>query len=259
MGPTNSGKSTCWVRWGEWMEKTGDGNVYVGDTDFATERMLGGGYEGDVKIGGVEWAKYGNIHVSTLMEWSDYIAFSDFCAKIPGRDDLVVVDMINKAWEEVKQDFAQQVYGKDMDEFFLEAKMRQVKAGKEGGNAFADSHGQTWDVINKRYARFMTGAVYRTKAHVLACTPADKIDRDRDKGEVLNLYGRYSMKPQGQKHLGHAFHTILLVSEERKGHIMTTVKERDIRAPEPERVALVGDVYEDFVVDYLMVVGGWKK
>lgn len=262
MGTFNSGKSTCWSKWAEYLSRAGN-TAYVCDTDCAAQRMLGGEYEGTESINGREWDSYGNIKVLDTETWDDFIHFADTVKKLPGRDDLVVIDMIDKAWSAVQEDYSDLAFGKPIDELMLEAKIRSIQTVQRGGkdpgsNAFADSHGQNWGVINGRYRRFMTGAVYRTKAHVLACTPADTVSKDDASDEQKRLYGKWGLKPRGQKDLGHAFHTILLVSEDKDGHRLSTVKERDIKAPEPARELFKGEVFEDFVLDYLVLNAGWK-
>lgn len=263
MGGMNSGKSTCWVNWAEQLQKSSpESKVFVCDTDFATERMLGGWYEGTEEYCGIKWEKYKNVYAHIPVLWDEYLAFSDFAKRHPTKKDLVVVDMVDKPWEAVKENFVEKVYGQQLDEFFLEKKIGSVESKKQAGNPLGDAHGNSWDIINKRYRRFQNDVFYYCKAQIVGCTPAAAVnmedqDRGGDSKEIKNLYGKYGYKPVGQKGLGHLFHTILLLKDERKGHTVTTVKERDIKGFEKRR-ELQGEVYEDFVMDYLVLVAGWR-
>lgn len=251
MGGPNAGKSTTWIKWSERMERT-----FVLDTDFATERMLAGDYEGEVKIGDVEWTKYGPVHVLIPREWEDYRAFGKFTKRHTTKQDLIVVDMTDKPWDVVKQDVVERVFKVEIDELYLDKKITAHEAGKMS-SPLADAHGNLWDVINKRYKTFQDDVFYMSRGHILGCSPVSAVDRERDSDETLGFPSKWGVKPTGQKNIGHVWHTVLLLSDTKDGHKMTTLKERSIKGV-PDREFKVAEVYEDFVLDYLVLVAGWK-
>ena len=242
MGPWNAGKSRAWCSVAAWMRRTdAPGRVFVIDTDRAVDRMA------------EEWDDFfKNVVQHDADVWADYqYAIREFSA-VASVDDWLVVDMIDKAWEAVQNHFIEEVFGVDAATFFLESR-------KEGdkGHPLAEGYGVNWNVINKLYASFI-GRVVRWPGHVLCCTPSEAVQRpDRsgrggDDRDVLDLFGPYGVRPRGQKSLGFQFHTILLMQQGSNDKWQyTSVKDRGRSKPAKHPVG-------DFVMDYLVEVGGWS-
>lgn len=238
MGSWGSGKSEAWCSIAKWLAQGKSENlVYVLDTDMAVARLVEGQSYEDKVVG------------YDLFDWSDFMDSIEKVRKSanPNRQDWLVVDLVDKAWEEVRNDFVRQVHGKNAEDFFLEWK-------KSGANkpAIGGDYGADYAIINPRYAAFM-GQVQRFPGHVLCCTPVDAINRDTEKSkEILETYGRFGVKPRGQKALGHQFHTLLLANQKGpKEWVYTTIKDRKRDQLSNEKVA-------DFVTSYLVKVAGWK-
>lgn len=230
LGSWGTGKSEAWCSIAKWTP----GKIFVLDTDNAIDRL----------VEGQAWED--KVHGYDLVSWEDYTSSMEDAMKLATRDDWLVIDMVDKAWEEVQNYYIQQAFGKDAATFFLQWK---TDAGK--GSPLAGEYGANWQVINKLYSGFI-GKVARFPGHVLACTPVDSINRDQEKSkEVLDTYGRFGCKPRGQKALGHQFHTLLLAGHKGNDYIYTTIKDR-------KRTELKGEVVTDFVTSYLVKVAGWK-
>jgi hypothetical protein len=245
MGPWNSGKTYSYCNVAAWHRRTNSGaKFYIIDTDNAVERV------------GEEFGDdfYDNVDLAVTVDWPIMREALDKALAAGGRDDFLCVDMIDKLWDKVQDHFIEQVWGKDADTFMLE--YRQASSAnplnEEGG------WGINWQVINKLYYRFMDDMVQRWPGHILCCTPAESLRQPTKDGkggetaEVVRLYGKYNMKPVGQKKLGHFFHTILLTSESNDGWKMTSLKDRG------GREKFVNRPINDFTMDYLVGVAGWN-
>lgn len=236
IGSWGTGKSEAWCSIAKWLDQTkAEGQLYVLDTDNAVDRL----------IEGQPWAD--RIIPFDLFEWDDYIKAITEARSKGKRDDWLVVDMVDKAWEEVQNFYIQEAFGKDAASFFL-----QWKTDNGKGSPLAGEYGANWQVINKLYSSFI-GKVARFPGHVLACAPVDQVNREQEKSkEILDTYGRFGVKPRGQKALGHQFHTILLaLSKGKSGYAYTTIKDR-------KRTELSNEDVVDFVTSYLVKVAGWK-
>ncbi len=236
MGSWGTGKSEAWCAIAKWLEQTkAEGKLYVLDTDNAVDRLIEGqSYENKV-------IPY------DLLEWQDYKAAIAEARDKGTRDDWLILDMADKPWEEVQNYYIEQAFDKDAAEFFL-----QWKTDNGKGSPLAGEYGANWQVINKLYSSFI-GKVARFPGHVLACTPVDQVNKEQEKNkEILDTYGRFGVKPRGQKALGHQFHTILLTLNKGKDqYAYTTVKDR-------KRAQLSNEPVVDFVTSYLVKVAGWK-
>lgn len=169
-------------------------------------------------------------------------------AKDVSRDDWLAVDLIDKAWSKAQEGFFEYLTDRPFDEFLGEALKNDVNVGGEWG--------KNWGVINKMYNAFMD-YIMRWRGHAIACAPATEVrtpDRSGKGGDsevIRDMFGRLGVRPQGQKDLPHAFHTVLLMQGDGTKWRMTAAKDR-------ERKMVKGEVVEDFVRSYLMKVAGWK-
>lgn len=241
MGSWGTGKSATWCSIAKWLNQgKSENQVFVLDTDNAVDRMVWGEPYEDTVIG------------YDIAEWTDFRDSIDKARKAanPNMQDWLVIDMADKAWEYVQQFYIEQAFGKEADSFFLEWKKQD-----KSGSPLAGDYGTNWQVINQLYNAFM-GKVIRFPGHVLACTPVDQLQQSKgeikESQETIKTYGRFGIKPKGQKALGHQFHTLLLCQQKSsKGWTYTTVKDR-------KRTELKGEDVSDFVTSYLVKVGGWK-
>lgn len=242
MGLYGSGKTKSWADVAKWYRTTDTpGMFYVLDTDNTTLRTLTA-YEG--------WEA--NVVRQDVPDWETLTRLTDNFFENATRDDWLVIDSIDAAWTGVQDYYTEQVFGKDSADFFMQAKL----AG-QAGHPLADGFGQNWQVINKLYQRWI-GKVIRWPGHVYACTPAQAVvepnasGKGGDSREVRETFGRYGVRPAGQKALGFQFHTVLLMQSPAKDEwSITSVKDRS-------RELLLRAPVIDFTMSYLLAVAGWQ-
>lgn len=245
MGPWGAGKSYAWIKVAQWIASTkAESQMFVMDTDLAWERMCEG------------W-EAPHVHVTDATDWDSLSGGVNLAVTRAKRErhDWLVVDMADKMWDFAQSGFSEKAFGKRIDEWFIEAK-------RSGENVGGD-YGSNWSVINRMYAQVI-GQILRFPGHVLCCTPVEPVQSpDRqgkggDSSEIRDLFGRFGVKPKGQKALGHQFHTIILLSDTGKGYRAQTVKERSMPGSETAREKLVGVSVTDFTKDYLMKIARWQ-
>lgn len=239
IGPPGSGKSTSWRSIAEWLEKTDTpGRLWVADTDLAWEGQRPADGSLDKRV-----------EATLTFDWETLRQVVEDATKNYEPGDWLVIDMINQAWTYVQNYYTEQVFGKELDRYWLEAQKTGINPGGD--------YGSNWVVINKLYTAFML-SLARYPGHLLACAPVvdvrqpDRAGKGGDSKEILHLFGRLGVKPEGQKALAYHFHSVLLCQEvPKEGWTYTTVKDRN-------RPQMVGEKMTDFVRSYLMKVAGWR-
>ena len=242
IGMWGSGKTNCWVNIARWYRTTETpGTFYVLDTDNTSLRSL----EADD-----DWEK--NVVRVDIHEWNALTSQTGKFFQDATVDDWLIVDSIDKPWTMVQDHYVEEMFGKDADVFFLD----QRKAN-QAGHPLASDYGSNWTVINKLYSKWM-GQVIRWPGHVFACSPSQPVQEPNASGkggdsrEIRETFGRYGVKPSGQKSLAFQVHTVLLMqSPSRDEWKITSVKDRS-------RELLVGAPNLDFVVSYLLPVANWR-
>lgn len=235
IGQPGTGKTFAWVNVAKTMEQTkAEGKMYIIDSDDTTERML----DTEAK----DFAD--RIEYEVVNEWPDYVAALNKFMEVMGPNDWLVVDMMSPAWDAVQEYYVEQVFDQGIDEFFLEAR----KANRKGG---ALEGWKDYSVINRMY-RTWVNRVLQVPGHLFATSPVDAIRADSEDKATSALFGPYGVKPRGQKHTGHIFHTVLWFQSARKDQFtMTTVKDRG-------REYWTGDPLNNFGMSYLVKTAGWK-
>lgn len=243
-GDAGSGKTTNWLNIAKFLKTTkSPGMVYVGDTDAAVPRMLASSYR-DLSD---------KIKFYPLYEWPDYQKFQSDVMRFAGPTDWVVIDFVSTAWNAVQQYFTEEVFKKDMGNYFLQARKEMEEKGRNALNAL---EGWTdWNVINAVYRSWINPILYRSRFHVYATATATQLSSDKKPTETTStrqLFLRFGVRPEGQKHLPFQFHTVLLsgFTQRNNRRTITTVKDR-------ERSEVAGLAVTNFTLDYLKGVGGW--
>ncbi len=230
-GPSGTGKSSAYL---SIARKCPDSTFYVLDSDFAIERML-------------ESENLPNVEHRLVVDWEGYVeGVKDFQAKMSS-DDWLVIDFISTAWEAAQGYFIDQIHGKDMDAYFLEARKKKAKGNPLEGDT-------DWGVINKLYKAWMNILIAKTPGHIFATAQAKAVG-DRDDPAVKQLYTGVGARPEGQKNLAYSFHSVLLTGKTRMGEYnFTTVKDRGRREVEKMAVSEAAG----FAGAYLLPVAGWR-
>lgn len=241
MGPPGSGKSWAWRSIAEWMDKTGTpGRIVGADTDRAWEGQRPDDGHLDNQVAMVRTPDFESVRDAVEAAVKDYQ---------PG--DWLVVDMIGRLWDFAQEFYTEQVFGQSMEDFWLDAKKYDRNVG--------GAHGTNWAIIKKLYYAVLRDVFDRWPGHLLCCTPVadirepDKEGKGGDSTLTRSLFGKFGVKPAGRDDLPHPFHTVLLLQEvPKKGHVLTSVKDRN-------RDLLTGEpIPLDFVATYLLGVAGWE-
>jgi hypothetical protein len=236
-GPAGSGKTTAWLDIAKWSARTkSDARFYVLDTDFAVDRMV---------------ASYPEIHpnivIQTGYDWNDYMAFQRNVLANARPHDWVIVDFVGTAWEAVQQHYIEEVFNKDIGDYFLYVRKASNEKGLEGWT--------DWSVINGLYRQWFNPLIFKSRANVLCTAKATPLSSDRNPTEdttTRQTFLRYGVKPQGQKDLQYPFHTLLITGRDAKGtRTISTVKDR-------EREEVSGLAVASFTLDYLKNIAGWE-
>lgn len=228
VGPAGVGKSSAYL---SIARKCPESTIYVLDSDYAIERML-------------ENENLSNVEHRLVTDWEGYVeGVKDFQKKMTA-DDWLVIDFISGAWDAVQSYFVDQIHGKDLDAYFLEARKKKAKGNPLEGDT-------DWGVINKLYKAWLNILLGGTPGHIFATAQAKALG-DRDDPSVKQMYGAVGVRPEGQKHLGHSFHSVLLFGKTRLGEYnFSTVKDRARR--EVERAPMA-----EFATSYLLPIAGWR-
>lgn len=212
------------------------GRFHVIDTDFTTERSLEG-HPDAVKAIAKTWL---------CPEWEDFTKAVQTIHKIAKPNDWLVIDMLTPLWDMAQEYYIDRIFGKEYDEFFLKARESNAKGNPLDG--FKD-----WGVINKLYRSNVANNILRAPCHVFATASAAALSSDLESKESKQIFGKFGVKPVGQKHNSHLFHTVLWKQNPKPGiWTLTTVKDR-------EREEQLGMEVGSFATDYLEGVAKWKR
>lgn len=244
IGPAGSGKTTNWLNILKWAVRTkADIKFYVLDTDFAVPRML---------ISYPEIVPY--LKLYPCYDWLDYTqAIKESMRDARPLQDWIIVDFIGSAWVAVQSYYVEEVFKRDIGNYFLQVRKDLDKDAKNLGalEGWVD-----WQVINPLYKQWVQQFLFKGQYHIYCTAKTDQLSSDKKPTEdsaTRSLFIRHGVKPQGQKTLPFQFHTLLLNSYTPRGEsrTITTVKDR-------ERVEVAGLVVKDFTIQYLRDIAGWE-
>lgn len=208
------------------------------------------------------------VHKVGYDDWKGQLALIE---KVRGecvRDDWLIFDTVSCTWDAVQKWYMEEIFEQGADEYFMEvrrqkeAQRRKAEGGRDkngsggGGGKEAKALGalegwMDWPVINAQYSP-LYAKLTSMPCHLYLTAEQAQTGSDDDR-EVKAMFGPYGVKPRGQKRLGHVPRTVLWMTKSRAGeYSITTIKDRN-------RVEMEDVEYENFAVEYLMRVGGWKK
>lgn len=242
-GPAGSGKTSNWLDIAKWSVRTkSPARFFVLDTDFAVERML---------ISYPEIIPYTSI--TTGYDWQDYVTFQKFVLTNATPDDWVIIDFMGSAWDVVQQHFVEEVFKKDIGDYFLQAR-KELSSGSK--NLAALDGWTDWSVVNGLYRQWVNPLLFKGRYNIYATAKSDQLSGDKkptEDAQTRALLLPYGVKPKGQKDLPYQFHTLLLTGRDNRtgDRTLTTIKDR-------ERSEVKGLAVSSFTMDYLKGVGSWE-
>ena len=236
-GAAGTGKSFAWLSMAQAYPNK---KFYVIDTDSAIGRMLS-----------TEFTQVKNVEVFEAQDWiSCCKALDTIKTKITGNDWLVI-DLLCSTWSMVQNYFISEIFKKDTGDYFLEMR-KQMKAGSSSLSVLKGW--VDWGTINKLFEDFINLACYQLPCNVFFCCKASKLNTEDDT-ETKDAYSSYGIQPAGEKKCSYRVHTVLLLTHDRHGYYVTTIKDRGrIRV---ENMALTPEA--NFAVKYLQMIAGWEK
>lgn len=243
MGSFGSGKSNAWCTVAAWLRRTkSTGRVFVVDTDHAADR-LAEGYDDF----------FNNVVAESVWDYPEAkAAIAKFRKSDPTSEDWLVVDLADKLWQYSQDYYIAEIFGKDAATYYMDA----AREGVQGNPLSQEAYGVNWQRINQQYFSLMND-IQRWPGHILFCTPASPVQRANAQGkggddkDTVQIFGRYSVKPDGQKQLGFQFFTILwMIPHGNEEWRFTSVK--DLNRERPQNAPM-----KDFVMDYLVGIAGW--
>lgn len=238
------------------------GKFYVIDTEYGNyEALMAGGTANDQTIfQQLHPDNGGNVYV-TDVDMDDWAAMKEAVQKINTdmvRDDWSVFDSMTPTWDACQEWYTQQIFGKDMDEYFMFARQQKQQLEdsdpkvKKTKNLGALDGWRDWGVINPQYFGLYK-LLLKCPGHIYWTAEQTKIsDEDDSDEETKKLYGTVGVKPKGQKRLGHMTHTVLRATKTMTGEWqMNTIKDRGRAVMERVQV-------NDPAMDYFFRVAGWR-
>ncbi len=261
-GGEKVGKSTCWADMIMNAQKHGfDGKFYLIDTDHTWNKMA------DMWFPKAE--KSGLVEVAQPFDLREALVVSKEVSRAAKKGDVIIIDMLDWAWDEAQYLYINEVMGEEPEDYFL-AMRAEVKKAEDAGKGhaaqFGGHEGMDWTFITKVYKRFELPLTMKTRAHTIGITSERKLDVNR--GATTDQIKRYKiangMAPVGQKGIGYRFDTILRMLKRANGDrqmVMVGDRAREDLWEEVvgSRTIDIGDFpNRAFVRQYLRRIGGWE-
>lgn len=236
VGSWGSGKTTAYFKIAEWLNRTeSPAQMFIIDPDYKARLDPN--------------ADLPNVHIYDELEhWVDYKSTAQKAREAGerGRGDWLVVDMCDKVWNAAQAGYTEMTFGMDVDDFYVAWRKEDTK----GGNPFNADWGKDWQAINRLYDTFMYN-VTRFPGNVLMTTSPEPVREDEKDKEIIRLYGRWGVKPSGQKRLGHLAADCLLLTQSKEGWSFSQMRGTG-------REEFKNQPLRDFVTDYLVKRAGWQ-
>jgi phage terminase small subunit len=236
-GQPGSGKSYAHLKIAEGYPRS---KFYVIDTDDSMPRMLNG-----------EFSHLANVEAYAAQDWAGCCKALDDIKPNVTSEDWLVVDMLCSVWDFVQSFFVEEIFGQDIASYFLQAR----KELKQGASSLSALRGWTdWGVINKLYQTWINEIAYRLPCHVFFTCKATRVGQD-DEADIRDMYSTFGVRPEGEKRNTYRVHSVFLLTHDRNGFYMSTVKDRGrVRL---ENTSLTPE--QNFATKYLQLFAGWEK
>lgn len=247
MGGANMGKSYsfyCIARAA--VLSSSDAKFYVIDTDQSFGRMVGD--EEFTALWTPNMEGLINLEFKEASDWPETMkAMFEFQSKMRAQDWLMI-DMISPTWNWCQESYAQRIFGKDLEEFYIQQRA-SMGAGDKKLKTFEGWKDYT--IINEMYGKIQD-RILRTPGNIYCTSEVKTLSGDALDKDLKLMFGPHGVLPVGQKRMPHLFSTILWMTSTIPGQRkIITVKDRS-------RQELHGMVVDDFAIDYLVDVAGWE-
>lgn len=246
-GGPGAGKSNAWVDIALWEQRTGENHLYVVNSDPGRVDRARDAFE------------LGNVTSVDCFGFEDMTENMKKYREAGKRDDWLVVDMVDLLYDWCQDFFMEQALMPEQKseagsaaEFMLEYRK------KSANNPITDSAGWglDWQIVKRLYRDAMSN-IHKFPGHVYVASPAeqvrqpDKQGKGGDPKDIMSVFGKWGVKPAGEKRLGHSFPTIILYAAQGNEWIYNTVRDNN-------RELQRGKKLTGFASDYLVEVAGWE-
>ena len=243
-GEQYTGKTRLVLEIAKWHQARGSDAVFrIVDTDLSYERML---------LEGSPYSGLENLDIIQAGDWGEALGGAmQHRDNIESADDWLVMDRYGILWDWVQDHFITEVLGTNAVHEYWE------KARKKKDDARLDGY-KDWSYINKMWRELSMRTLHKAHCHVLVvCTEKPLMDGGSKFSEsklVYSQFGRMKGKPDGQKDIPNAFHTVIRLQDAGKeGYLMTAAKDREPRNKDDTQQQKVGN----FWMPYLMGTAKW--
>lgn len=167
------------------------------------------------------------------------------------RGDWLVLDMADRIWADAQRFYTNMALGKDLDDLFIDWRKSNVDdpTKSKGGNPFEAAYGKDWQAINAMYDTVMYN-VTRFPGNVLMTSGIQSIGEDEKDPNIIRMFGKWGVRPAGQKRLGHTAADTLLMQSTAKGWTYSQLRGTG-------REEFKNEPISDFVMDYLVKRANW--
>ena len=259
-GSFKTGKSFLWLDIANTYHKSGNmkPTFYVIDTDFGVAKMLDEGYQ--------HLEDDGMLKLYNPMDFVELMDASREISKKAKQGDWIVIDMLNYVWEEAQTFYTNNVFGDNMENYFVQMRKEVVAAGGHDKRSYGGYEGTDWGFITKIYKQFEFPLTMKSPANVFGVTEERKLDGGRgdspDKLKQFKAAG--GMAPVGQKGIGHRFDTVGRMTRRANGQRQLTIvgdkgREETVWAKRDTTILNIDEPPKVFARRYLVDVAGWTK
>lgn len=228
---------------------------FVIDTDAATNKMIGPGFEFE----SLSFTNGGPMYTFPAYTYEEQLkALNTIINKYkPQQGDWIVVDLISRVYDQTLH-YVARSEGMEIDQ----AAFDKLKAGK-GFGAFESGQ---WNMVNRAYFSFMNTLVLGSPANILATAHVqDMIDAAGwERREQLALYDAIGIRPDGHKRTTAFFDTAIVLWAKRV--IQRDERKRRIGAAKTVRMMWIAKDRDsataeetEFGTDAFDVLFDWRK
>lgn len=224
-GSAGSGKTFAWLS----LARLNPGAIFhCIDTDASIDRMLQ-----------TEFEDLQNVKVYPARSWIKLEQALNLIESEAKVGDWIVVDMLCSCWDFAQAHFVEQIHGKKIDDYYMEAR----KAMKKGERLQAISGWDGWSVINKFYQDWINHICYELPQCNIFLTAKSTTIASTDESEVRDIFESIGAKPEGEKRNYYRVHTVLYFAHSTSSYVMTTAKDRGHKKFFAEQVTDFGKQY----------------
>lgn len=230
-GSAGSGKSYAWL---SVARLNPEATFHCIDTDASIDRMLQ-----------TEFSDLANVKVYPARAWNKLETALALIEREVQPGDWIIVDMLCSCWDFAQAHFVEQIHGKKIDDYYMEAR----RVMKKGERLQAISGWDGWSVINKFYQDWINHICYELPQCNIFFTAKSTTIASSDDPEVKDIFESIGAKPEGEKRNYYRVHTVLYFAHSTSTYLMTTAKDRG-------RKRFFAELVKDFGKQYMAIIKG---